>query len=103
MGLRVTQDPAQGRLVLTHSTYVEGLIPILQKLVTYPGIKTVTPGVISQAKSKSPQLKLRVSVAIRGGYKLVARRGSSVQEVFVITALDQPEIQALIEQLLGLR
>ncbi len=45
-------------------------------------------------------MQLRVSVPIRGGYKLVARKGSSVQEVFVVTDLSQLELEAAIRRCL---
>ncbi len=90
-------DSSQGRLVWNHSTHLEGLIPILERLITQKGISTVTPGVIGRARSNCQQLKLRVSVPIRGGYKVIARHGKSVQEVFIITDLDQQELNSAIE------
>ena len=89
-----------GRLVWNHSTHLQGLIPVLEKLITYDGIQTVTPGVISRARGHSPQLKLRVSVPIRGGYKMIARQGKTVQEVFVIADLSQDSLEAMIKQCL---
>jgi hypothetical protein len=74
-----------GRLVITHSTYVEGLIPLLRRLAAEQGIDTVTPAVITRVRGRSPTLTLRISTPIRGGHKMVARRGSSAQEVFVVT------------------
>ena len=85
-----------GRLVWNHSTHIPGLIPILDKLTNYPGIETITPGVISRAKGQSPQMKLRISVPIRGGYKIIARQGKTVQEVFIITPLSRDEIESAI-------
>ena len=85
-----------GRVVITHSTYVEGLIPVLQRLVRYPGIETITPAVISRVKGRAPELRLRVSAPITGGWKLVARRGSSAQEVFVVTALSDAQLEQQI-------
>lgn len=90
-------NSSQGRLVWNHSTHIEGLIPILERLITYPGIRTVTPGVISRARSNCQRLKLRVSVPIRGGYKVIARQGKSVQEVFIITDLSQQELKHAID------
>lgn len=87
---------ANGRLVWNHSTHISGLIPVLEKLITFPGINTVTPGVLSNAKSHCPKLKLRISVPIRGGYKVIARSGKSVQEVFVITELTNQELERLL-------
>ena len=89
-----------GRLVWNHSTHLQGLIPVLEKLITYDGIQTVTPGVISRARGHSPQLKLRVSVPIRGGYKVIARQGKTVQEVFVIADLSQDSLEAMIKKCL---
>ena len=81
-----------GRLVITHSTYLEGLIPVLKRLVRHPAIETITPAVISRVRGRAPELRLRVSTPILGGWKLVARRGSSAQEVFVVTALSDQEL-----------
>lgn len=87
---------SEGRLVWNHSTHIDGLIPILERLITCPGIRTVTPGVLSQSRSHSPKLKLRVSVPIRGGFKAIARHGKSVQEVFILTDLTQEELEKAI-------
>ncbi|MCP9774473.1 DUF2103 domain-containing protein [Cyanobium sp. WAJ14-Wanaka] len=88
-----------GRLVITHSTYVEGLIPLLQKLVKEPGIETITPAVISRVRGRSIGLRLRVSAPIRGGYKLMARRGTSAQEVFVVCNWSQELLQERLNNL----
>ena len=87
-----------GRVVITHSTYVEGLIPWLKSLAAEKEIKTITPAVINRVKGRSPLLQLRVSTAIRGGFKLVARRGNTVQEVFVVTQLGKEQLEAVLEQ-----
>jgi hypothetical protein len=90
-----------GRLVITHSTYLEGLIPLLKRLVQDPAIDTITPAVIARVKGRSPELRLRVSTPITGGWKLVARRGSSAQEVFVVTALKAEALEDRIVQALS--
>ncbi|MFM7264444.1 MAG: DUF2103 domain-containing protein [Cyanobium sp.] len=90
-----------GRVVITHSTYLEGLIPLLRQLAKAEGIDTVTPAVISRVRGRSPSLRLRVSAPILGGYKLVARRGGSAQEVFVITAWSREALQDHLDQLAG--
>jgi hypothetical protein len=91
----MTQAP-DGRLVWNHSTHLPGLIPILEKLLAQPGIGTVTPGVIAQVRAHSPQFRVKVSVPIRGGFKLIARRGKTVQEVFVLTDLDKAALEAAV-------
>ena len=89
-----------GRLVITHSTYVEGLIPVLRRLAGRSAIDTITPAVISRVRGRSPRLQLRISTPIIGGHKLVARKGTSVQEVFVVTTLDRDALSELVEQAL---
>ena len=86
-----------GRLVITHSTYVEGLIPWLQVLAKDPEIQTITPGVISRVRGRCSGLQLRVSIPVCGGYKVMARRGTTAQEVFVVTQLEREELRKRIE------
>ena len=81
-----------GRLVITHSTYVEGLIPWLKVLARDPEIQTITPGVIARVRGHSSDLQLRVSTPVTGGFKVLARKGTSAQEVFVVTQLDKDEL-----------
>jgi hypothetical protein len=90
-----------GRVVVTHSTYLEGLIPLLRRLAAHPLIDTVTPGVIGRVRGRSPSLRLRVSTPILGGYKLVARRGGSAQEVFVVARCSREDLEAQLTALLG--
>jgi hypothetical protein len=90
-----------GRLVVTHSTYLEGLIPLLRRLAAIPGVDTVTPAVISRVRGRSPGLRLRVSTSITGGHKLVARRGGSAQEVFVVTDWSRDQLQQELDRLLA--
>jgi hypothetical protein len=90
-----------GRLVVTHSTYLEGLIPLLRELAAQPGVTTVTPAVISRVRGRIAGLKLRVSAPITGGHKLVARRGGSAQEVFVITTWSRDRLQQEVDRLVA--
>ncbi len=87
----------KGRLVWNHSTHIPGLIPVLERLITREGIQTVTPGVLSRSRGHCPRLQLRVSVPIRGGYKVIARTGKSVQEVFIITELNQEALESALQ------
>lgn len=89
-----------GRVVITHSTYVEGLIPLLRKLALHPQVDTITPAVISRVRGRSAGLRLRVSAPLIGGWKLVARRGSSAQEVFLTTSLDRDTLQNAVDALI---
>lgn len=87
----------QGRLVWNHSTHIPGLIPLLETLLKQElQIRTITPGVISRVRSHAPQFRLKVSIPIRGGYKLIARKGKTAQEVFIVTELEQASLEDAI-------
>ena len=85
-----------GRLVSNHSTNIEGLIPILQKLSLNINIKTITPGVISRVRGRSSKLIIRLSVKTINGYKAIARKGQTAQEVFISTELNKDELNKII-------
>ena len=86
-----------GRLVLNHSTNIEGLIPVLQKLALNINIKTITPAVISRARGRSSKLIIRLSVKTINGYKAIARKGKTAQEVFISTDLSRDELKQIID------
>ena len=86
-----------GRLVLNHSTNIEGLIPILQKLVLDNNIKTITPAAISRSRGRSSKLIIRLSVKTINGYKAIARKGNTAQEVFISTELSKDELKEIID------
>ncbi len=91
----------QGRLVWNHSTHIPGLIPILETLLSQVSrIQTITPGRLSRVRSHAPNLRVKVSIPIRGGYKLIARKGKSAQEVFIITDLEQTQLEDAIGQVI---
>ena len=85
-----------GRLVQNHSTHIEGLIKWLKKIATNSEIKTVTPASLAKTKGKGEKLVLKVTVKTNEGFRLLARKGKLVQEVFLVTNLDESEIKKLI-------
>lgn len=85
-----------GRLVWNHSTHIPGLIPVLERLTKLNGIQTITPGVLGRVRGHAPRMQLRVSVPIRGGFKVIARQGKTVQEVFILTTLSQDKLEDAI-------
>ena len=86
-----------GRLVLNHSTNLEGLIPILKKIALHINIKTITPAAISRVRGKSSRLIIRLSVKTINGYKAIARKGKTAQEVFISTDLGKDELKQIID------
>ena len=85
-----------GRIVITHSTYIEGLIPVLKKLASNEQIKTVTPACISKVRGRSSHLTIRISVSTINGYKAIARKGQTAQEVFISTEISKKDLECLI-------
>ena len=86
-----------GRVVLNHSSNIDGLIPVLQKLALNIHIKTITPAVISRVKGRSSKLIIRLSVKTINGYKAIARKGKTAQEVFISTDLSKDELKDIID------
>tara|TARA_Y100001968_G_scaffold250417_1_gene235469 strand:+ start:167 stop:469 length:303 start_codon:yes stop_codon:yes gene_type:complete len=87
-----------GRLVQNHSTHIEGLIKWLKKIAAIDDIKTVTPACLSKTNGKGEKLCLKVTVKTNEGYKLLARKGKQVQEIFIVTSLDKSDIVKIIEK-----
>ena len=86
-----------GRLVLNHSTNIEGLIPILRKLAKDKQIKTVIPGCISKVRGRSLEFTIRISVDTISGFKAIVRKGKTAQEVFISTTLSKDELKRLLD------
>ena len=86
-----------GRLVLNHSTNLEGLIPILKKLANNNNIKTVTPAIISRVNGRSSKLIIRLSVKTINGFKAIARKVRTAQEVFISTDLSKDDLKRIID------
>tara|TARA_Y100001978_G_C23440583_1_gene312809 strand:+ start:237 stop:509 length:273 start_codon:yes stop_codon:yes gene_type:complete len=86
-----------GRIVITHSTYIEGLIPVLKKLALNDKIKSITPASISKVRGRSSRLIFRLSVNTISGYKAIARKGKSAQEVFINTDMSKDELKYLLD------
>ncbi len=87
-----------GRLVQNHSTNIEGLIKWLKKIADNLNIQTVTPAVIAKTSGRGEKLILKVTIKTKEGFKLLARKGKLVQEVFVVTSLSEKGIKDLINE-----
>ncbi len=88
-----------GRLVVTHSTYINGLIDVLKSLEKIKGIKTISPGVLSRVKGHREKLNMKITREILGGYKTIARKGRNAQEVFITTKLSREELKTVINEI----
>ena len=99
----IRTNPSKSRIVLNHSTHVDGLIEALRSGATraaLAGVTTFTPGRISRTRGGNAEsLRISVSVEIAGGWKCLARRGSMVQELFITTALGEEQLQLLLNSI----
>lgn len=89
-----TSPPRAGRVVLTHSTHCPGLIDALERVAAAaPAVRTLIPARLATARGNATRLELRVSTATPVGWKVIARKGTQVQEVFVVTDLPADALQ----------
>ena len=72
-------------------------VELLKKLALDINIKTITPAAISRARGKSSKLIIRLSVKTINGYKAIARKGKTAQEVFISTDLSKDELKKIID------
>jgi hypothetical protein len=98
--LRTFATLSIARLVITHSTYVDTLIPTLERLSKVADIRSIVPGRLSTARCSSERLDLRVTTALKNGFKLIARKGTQVQEVFIVTTLTGDALRSAIDSIL---
>ena len=86
------------RLVITHSTYINGLIKWLKKLSEEEAIQTITPATLSKVNSRGVALDIKISRKTNEGYKLIARKGKLAQEIFLVTKLSEESIKELLKK-----
>ncbi|HEY3443473.1 MAG TPA: DUF2103 domain-containing protein [Paludibaculum sp.] len=85
----------QNKLKIEHSI-IDGLRPVLDRLVASDEIRSVIPGVIRMVRDAKGTVKIRVTVPVQNGWKAIALAAGARQELFISTALDQAEVEKLI-------
>ena len=85
-----------GRIVKNHSTHIEGLFEILISISKTEKIKSVTPGVLKKVKSNCQKMSIKINRKVRGGFKLLARKGTMAQEVYILTDLEEEKLNEII-------
>lgn len=75
---------SSSKIKCEHHT-IEGLQKLLGKIESWDEIKSIIPGEIRTTKS-SRSLSLEVKRDTQTGVKCLARSGSAVQEVFIVTS-----------------
>jgi hypothetical protein len=91
-----------GRLKIEHSI-IDGLRPVLERMLEWDEIRTIVPGVIKPVRDARGEVKMRVTVPTTNGWKAIALAAGSRQELFISTALTQAELEGVIEAALEKR
>jgi len=92
MRLRAKKD----KLKIEHSI-IDGLRPVLERLLDYPEIRSIIPGVIRQVRDAKGPVKIRVTVPTTNGWKAIALSAGSRQELFISTELPKIGLEGIIE------
>jgi hypothetical protein len=61
------------------------------------GIKTIVPGRMFTARTSREHFSISISSATSQGYRLTARNGQTVQEVYCVTSIDEDTMQAALD------
>jgi len=85
----------QNKLKIEHSI-IDGLRPVLDRLVESDEIRSVIPGVIRMVRDAKGNVKIRVTVPVQNGWKAIALASGARQELFISTGLGQAEVEQLI-------
>ncbi|MBV8830003.1 MAG: hypothetical protein JO108_12325 [Acidobacteriaceae bacterium] len=93
---------AQNKLKVEHSI-IDGLRPVLERLLKSNEIRSVIPGVIRQVRDAKGKPVIRITVPTTNGWKAIALSGGARQELFISTHLDSRELEQLIRQTLDSR
>ena len=89
---------SMARIVKTHSTYIEGLLKVLEKLSEEEAIKTIIPAEIKKIEKHKEKLEVKIYRETIGGYMAKARKGRSLQQLYIITKCDRNEIEMVIKK-----
>ncbi|QOY86063.1 DUF2103 domain-containing protein [Paludibaculum fermentans] len=86
---------SQNKLKIEHSI-IDGLRPVLERLLVHDDIRSIIPGVIKPVRDARGAVKIRVTVPTQNGWKAIALSAGARQELFVSTAIPQEELERRI-------
>jgi hypothetical protein len=90
------------RLKIEHSI-IDGLRPVLERMLEWDEVRTIVPGVIKVVRDARGEVKIRVTVPTTNGWKAIALAAGSRQELFISTAIEKIELEGIIEAALEKR
>jgi hypothetical protein len=85
-----------GKLKIEHSI-LENLRPVLDRLVLRDDIRSIIPGVIRPVRDAKGPVKVHITVPTRNGWKAIALANGARQELFISTAMTEPELAAVLK------
>ena len=92
---------AQNKLKVEHSI-IEGVRDLLERLLAENSeIRTVIPGVIRRVRDARGKVRIHITVPTANGWKAIALSAGARQELFLITAMERPELERAIERALA--
>lgn len=92
MRLRANRD----KLKIEHSI-IDGLRPVLNRLIEDDLIRSVVPGVIRPVRDAKGVVKIRITVPTTNGWKAIALSAGARQELFISTTLGKESLDSLID------
>jgi hypothetical protein len=97
---KFSTEPQSARIVQNHSTYCEGLKPVLARLAKNLPACTIIPGELSQNKSGAyPHLAIHFQRMVdENNYKFVVRRGHTAQELTISVPNVETYSQVFLEE-----
>lgn len=97
--MRLTKALSMARLVNNHSSIAPGLKEVLERLADrLPDEDTITPGRLAQTKGRRENFTLSFGAAGHvHGFKLIARKGKSAQEVFINSKMPRDKLEKHVE------
>lgn len=90
----------QNKLKIEHSI-IDGLRPVLERLLAHDDIRSIIPGVIRPVRDARGAIRIRITVPVQNGWKAIALSAGARQELFISTTLSQPDLEAHIDEALA--
>eukprot|EP00049_Salpingoeca_infusionum_P018373 m.356968 g.356968 ORF g.356968 m.356968 type:complete len:141 (-) comp17675_c0_seq1:312-734(-) len=90
---------------VTGSSYIQGVMPVLQQLIRFDQLKLskVIPARAHPVSgSHSKRFRMRILGEEPNGYRVIAKRESKIQELFLVTPVDQKVLQYCLDEAMGL-
>jgi hypothetical protein len=86
---------AKGKLKIEHSI-IDGLRPVLEKLLQTSEIRSIIPGVIRPVCDAKGPVVIRVTVQLTNGWKAIALSSGARQELFISTDMAKEDLERMI-------